>query len=336
MSDTDPRRALSSADVTVVVVSWQRCELLRECLQSLTNQTQPHQLVVVDNASTDGTGDMVRAQFPHAHLLSLATNIGFAGGMSAALSQINSRYIALLNNDAQADRHWLEASLAQLASDDVAAVTAKLLLQSEPGTAAPINNAGVLLLPTGYGADRGLGEPDTGRFSEPAEVFGFSGGGAVLRTLAVKAVGGFDPSYFLYYEDTDLSWRLRLAGWQIRYCPEAIVHHLHAASSDPESELFAFHTERNRLLTLYRNAPLWFAFTCTARFALTTGSLAVKHWLRMGVPPAQIFLPQLRLRVLGAVVRRLPATIAKRLHTRARVPRQTVLEQWRGVEQRQV
>ncbi|MEO6956763.1 MAG: glycosyltransferase family 2 protein [Antricoccus sp.] len=336
MPDTDPQREISSADVTVVVVSWQQRDLLRDCLRSLVGQTLPHRVLVVDNASTDGTGDMVRTQFPRAQLLTLTRNAGFAGGMSAALQQVNSRYVALLNNDAQADPHWLEASLVQLVAKDVAAVTAKLLLPSVSGAPARINNTGVLLLRTGYGADRGLGDLDDERYEQPADVFGFSGGAAVLRTLAVRAVGGFDPEYFLYYEDTDLSWRLRLAGWRISYCPTAVVHHLHAASSDPESELFAFHTERNRLLTLYRNAPVGFALSCTARFIITTGSLALKHWLRRPVAPAQVFLPQLRIRVLVALVRRLPKTVAKRIRTQARVPRRIVLDQWRGAGQGQV
>lgn len=336
MPDTNPQRKISSADVTVVVVSWEQRELLRNCLRSLAGQTLPHQVLVVDNASTDGTDEMVRTQFPTAQLLKLSRNIGFAGGMNAALEQVNSRYVALLNNDAQADPHWLEASLQQLAAKDVAAVSAKLLLLATAGESARINNAGVLLLRTGYGADRGLGDLNDERYEQPADVFGFSGGAAVLRTLAVRAVGGFDPEYFLYYEDTDLSWRLRLAGWRISYCPTAIVHHVHAASSDPASELFAFHTERNRLLTLYRNAPVGFALSCTARFIITTGSLALKHWLRRPVSPAQVFLPQLRIRVLGALVRRVPKTVAKRIRTRAPVPRRVVLDQWRGVSQRLV
>jgi len=239
-------------DVTVVVVTWQGRHLIEACLDSLSTQTAAHRVVVVDNASTDGTTELVRDRHPEVALVELATNTGFAGGVAAVLDQVETRYLALLNNDAEADPTWLREATAYLgAHPEVAAVSSRMLLSDVAGT---INNAGVLLLPTGYGADRGLGEPDGETFDQPVEVFAASGGAGVYRTLAVKAVGGIEPRYFMYYEDTDLSWRLRLAGWTIAYCPTAVVHHRHAASSAPGSPSFAFHTERNRLLTLARTA----------------------------------------------------------------------------------
>ena len=127
----------------------------------------------------------------------------------------------------------------------------------------------VVLLASGYGGDRGLGESDGASVAGAAAVFGFSGGAAVLRTLAVRAVGGIASGWFMYYEDTDLSWRLRLAGWQIVYEPAAVVHHRHAASSrTSRSESFAFFNERNRLLTLVRNAPSSVTATQLARFVV--------------------------------------------------------------------
>lgn len=328
---------LPADDITVVVVTWQGRDLARSALQSLAAQTQPHRVLVVDNASTDGTTDMLHSDFPGVELLALERNTGFAGGVAAALGRVDSRYFALLNNDARADPHWLENSLALLEKPQVAAVSAKMLLaeRRSPDGTPLINNAGVVLLSTGYGADRGLGAPDGEEYAVPARVFGFSGGAAVLRTLAVRAVGGFDPAYFMYYEDTDLSWRLRLAGWEIAYCPDAVVHHRHAASSDPDSEMFAFHNERNRLLTLLRDAPLGYAAAKIARFILTTGSLTVRHWLRRDVPARQVFLPQLRLRVLGSVARLLPRTLAKRARTTTRVPRPEVVSAWAGTPARE-
>jgi GT2 family glycosyltransferase len=199
---------------------------------------------------------------------------------------------------------------------------------------ATINNAGVVLLRSGYGADRGFGSPDDERFASPAEVFGFSGGAVVLRTLAVKAVGGFPADYFMYYEDSDLSWRLRLAGWQIVYAPHAVVHHLHAASADRRSEMFAFHNERNRLLMLLRNAPLAFAASRIARFVLTTASLTGKRLVGRAVPGDPVFQLRLRFRVLAAVLSRLPATVRQRRHVPHNRRRSEVLRQWLGVPDR--
>lgn len=333
---------MTAPDVTVVVVTWEQRDLTLTALASLAAQTVAHRVLVVDNGSTDGTADAVRDAHPHVEVLALPTNTGFAGGMAAALATVDTRFVALLNNDAVAEPDWLERSLAALTDGRVAAATSKLLLDeradgvgtdedtSAPATAPSVNNAGVLLLNSGYGADRGLRDADDERYAQPVEVFGFSGGAAVLRTLAVKAVGGFDANLFMYYEDTDLSWRLRLAGWRIVYVPDAVVHHRHAASSDPASRMFAFHTERNRLLTLARHAPAPFALTCTARFLVTTASLTAKRLARRPVPADHVFDPALRLSVALAVARRLPALVRDRAAAPHRRARGRTLRQWRG------
>jgi GT2 family glycosyltransferase len=358
MTDGESPVARVAGDVTVVVVTWEQRDLVLACLGSLARQTLAHRILVVDNASTDGTAEGVAEHFPNARILRQGSNRGFAGGVSAALDVVETRFVALLNNDAQADPRWLEASLVALAEPSVVAVTAKLLL-AEPGPsaepasrqsaavddpavnaapvdAATINNAGVVLLASGYGADRGLGSPDDERFASPVEVFGFSGGAVVMRTLAVKAVGGFDADYFMYYEDTDLSWRLRLAGWRIAYAPDAVVHHLHAASSDSQSQMFAFHNERNRLLTLLADAPLGFAVSKIVRFALTTASLAGKRLIGRAVPDDQVFRTDLRLRVIAAVLSRLPGTLGKRRRLPHDRRRAEVFHQWVGVTERPI
>ena len=318
-------------EVTVVVVTWERRDLVLACLGSLDEQTVAHRVLVVDNASSDGTVDQLEERFPRARILRQTSNLGFAGGVSAALDAVDTRFVALLNNDAQADPRWLEASLAVLADPTVVAVTSKLLLAADTST---INNAGVVLLKSGYGADRGLGCPDDGRFASAAEVFGFSGGAVVMRTQAVKAAGGFDAGFFMYYEDTDLSWRLRLAGGRIIYSPGAVVHHLHAASSDTRSEMFAFHNERNRLLMLLRNAPLGFAVWQSLRFVLTTASLAGKQLVGRTPPEDPVFRLALRLRVMVAVLSEIPASLRKRRRTPQPHRRTEVLRDWLGVPER--
>ena len=140
-------------------------------------------------------------------VLRLARNRGFAGGVSVALDRATTPFLALVNDDAVPEPGWLDALLAPFAAsdgDDIAATTAKLVLPD-----GSINNAGGGLLPDLYGFDRGLGEPDDGRWDAPVDVDAFCGAGAVLRTAAVRAVGGFPAHFFLYYEDTDTSMRLR-------------------------------------------------------------------------------------------------------------------------------
>lgn len=310
--------------VTVVIVTWNQAELAIAAIRSVLQQTVPARILVVDNASSDGTARRIATEHPDVRLLELPENTGFAGGVAAALDEVSTELVALLNNDAIADPRWLEASIAALDADPGAAsVAARMLLIDQPDR---VNNAGIVLLSSLYGADRGLGQVDDARYAEPVEVFAASGGAAVLRRLPVLAVGGVDPGYFMYYEDVDLGWRLRLAGWRAIYCPDAVVRHRHAASSDPGSARFALWNERNRLITLARNAPLSAFAQALARFVLTTASLSVKS-LRHGVPDVAVFTPRLRLRILAETARRLPRALAARTPSPRRAE---VLRRWRG------
>ena len=118
-----------------------------------------------------------------------------------------------------------------------------------------INNVGSRLVLGGYGGDRGFLEPDRGQYAASEEVFAWCGGAVLLSARYLREVGIFDDRYFMYYEDTDLAWRGRLAGWRYRYVPESVVRHEHAASSKEGSTMFTHFVERNRFLTLARNAP---------------------------------------------------------------------------------
>ena len=335
MGDASPGSRDTAAlptQVTVVVVTWQGAELLPTCLDSLAAQTMPHRVLVVDNASTDGTAAILTGY--DVDVLTLDRNTGFAGGVAAALDVLRSDYVALLNNDAAADPRWLEVSAALLDSDlDTAAVTARLVLwDPDDDGRAILNNAGVALVSGGYGTDRGFGQRDGPPFDHRQEVFGFSGGACMLRRLAVEAVGGIAPEFFMYYEDADLSWRMRLGGYTIRYEPAAIVRHRHGASSDLRSESFAYFTERNRMLMLLRCAPVDFAIRQVARFVLTTLSLAVRRRMRQPIPDAAVFRPRVRLRALVGVTRAARWAIWTRhgIGKRLTVPRSTVIDTWLG------
>jgi GT2 family glycosyltransferase len=295
----------------VVVVTWQGAALLPACLESLRRQTLPHDVVVVDNASTDGTTELLAREHPEVRVLRTARNLGFAGGVQAALDCVSADWVALLNNDAVADPDWLRALVAEAGEHpEAAAVTSRMYLRGR--TPPTLNNTGVLVLPSGYGADRDLGAGDDTR-RVAGEVFGFSGGAALLRTGAVRDVGGFPARFFLYYEDTDTSWRLRAAGWTVRYSPRAVVHHEHSASTGQDSALFAFHNERNRLLMLVRCAPLPKVARCWSGFALTTVSLAAKRLARRPLPRAHQFRIALRLRVIASALRLLPWAVRTRV-----------------------
>ena len=320
--------------LTVIIVTWNGRAYLPACLDSILDQTLPRQsyeVLVVDNASDDGTLELLNERYPDVRVIRSPSNRGFAGGCALGLAATPAPVAVLLNNDAVAAPDFLEHIVEPLDTPDVAATTAKVLLMprfrdARSGeapvvladgrslvVAAPesdqddlldvVNSTGNEVDVRGYGRDRGWLTIDAA--PHPADVFGFCGAAAALDTAAVSAVGGFDGDYFLYYEDTDLSWRLRLAGYRIVHVPSATVRHHHAGSSGEGSELHRFYDERNRLLTLTKNAPLGMALRAVLRYPLTTASIARREFPR---------LPRTRTRVRAAAsyLRLLPPAMSRR------------------------
>ena len=256
--------------VSVVVVNFNGVRLLADCLDSIAAQEVPGglEVVVVDNASTDGSREHLRAR-PDVRLVEVDRNLGFAGGNNVGIRAASADLVALLNTDARARPGWLAGLAAALDGDPGAgAATPKVVF---PGRPVRIQNAGSVIYRDGSGADRGSGELDAGQYDRPEEVFAFCGNGVMLRRRALDEAGLFDEDFFAYYEDTDLSWRLRRRGWRILYRPEAVVEHDHATTSGEWSPQFVFWVDRNRLLMIARNASAGFA----ARAVLSLGRLVL-------------------------------------------------------------
>lgn len=175
-----------------------------------------------------------------------------------------------------------------------------------------INNVGSELVDGTYGADRGFLEVDDGQYEEATDVFAWSGGAVLLSRRYLDDVGRFDERLFLYYEDLDLAWRGRARGWRYRYVPESVVRHIHSASSDERSAMFAFYNERNRLLTLARNASGRRATSAAARSLLITASYARRDVLSplLRRHPPRWETVGVRLRALCSFLRLLPGTLA--------------------------
>ncbi len=188
-----------------------------------------------------------------------------------------------------------------------------------------VNNVGSLVFTAGYGADRGYQEVDAGQYDTAQDVFAICGCAVAFRTEAGRQMDWFDDDFFLYYEDTDLSWRLRLAGWRLRYEPSAVVRHVHSASSIEWSPTFVFHTTRNRLLMLVKDATPGRAREQYVAFLGETLQMArpVVGALRRGRRPAARPL-QARVRATGSLLRLTPAALRKRraISRTAVVPRE--------------
>jgi GT2 family glycosyltransferase len=296
---------------TVVVVTRDGLGFLDGCLEALLGQELDggFEVILVDNASVDGSAEHVSEHFPAVRLLQSTRNRGFAGGNNLGIRAARGRHVVLLNDDTRVRPGWLRALVAAAESGDrVGAVAAKLLYARRPGV---LQSTGSLLLSDGSGADRGMDEPDHGQFDRREEVFAGSGASLLLCREALADTGLLDESFFMYYEDTDLCWRLRLRGWRVIYEPAAVVEHEHAGSSREWSPFFTFHADRNRLFMLLKNAR-------PAFLARSYAALLRRAASGSGGGPRRPAREEVRSRVLASFAVHVPEMLAKRTVVRGR------------------
>src|SRR5579885_2963214 len=258
-----------SGSISVVVVNWNRRDLLRSCLRSLAAQQLPHpfEVVVVDNGSDDGSPDMVAAlaaeEFSagrpfRVQLVRNQYNVGFCAANNQGFAATESEFIALLNNDAEAEPGWLAAlSTAFKDRPDVGMAASKILVYEDP---ARIDKAGHLIYLDGQNRGRGTGEIDRGQYDRVEEVLWPDGCAAMYRRAMLDEIGGFDEDFFAYADDAELGLRARIAGWKCLYIPEAVVRHHRASSLGVTSARRLELIERNRILLAAKLFPwslLW-------------------------------------------------------------------------------
>ena len=439
--------------VRVAVLNWNGGAMTARCIEHLAATDYPAerlQLVVVDNASSDGSVELVTDRFPQVEVIQNGDNLGFVGLNAALRDPDGADYVALVNNDAFCEPGWLWPLVEALEADEgLGAASSKLVfapafhelvietptfrppgdgrdlgvqvrgiavdgasvfhlaqyvagcfgpearpggelrwtggravirvpieadehaadfrfadlelaaerpkqievrsgryrLRVDVGTAARtvrvpmagppfdvVQNAGSVLIEDGFGADRGFMAVDEGQFEEPAEVFNWCGGAVLLRAAYLADVGVLDDRFFLYYEDTDLSWRGQQLGWRYAYVPTSVLRHVHAATSGAGSDVFQFHVERNRLLMLAKSAPWRLALRQSVGFVTATASYVRRDVLpplrHLRRPPIRYV--RNRIRAFLSFLRLLPAVLADRRELRRRrtVPDEVLTRRW--------
>ncbi len=429
----------SDLPVRLVVLNYNGGDLTLRCLRHLERLDWPSdrlQIVCIDNASTDGSADVIAREFPDLDLRRQSTNGGFPANNVAMGDLDGVRFVGLINNDAFVEPGWLTPLVEALDADrGLGAVSSKLLLEPrfasvsfsvpvfDPGAgderdlgvmvrtvlidgvdvtrdahlgdtgwgvetdrdgsfewsmpnavlrvpvpdesggslaviefesrvqtsltidggdgpevvSLPIgrcrisvtvtsqrfdvlNNVGSIVFSDGAGADRGWLEIDRGQLDAPVEVFAWCGGSVLFRPEYLEDVGVFDEHFFLYYEDTDLSWRGRARGWRYRTVPTSVARHVHAASTGEGSSTFAHYVERNRLVMLAKNAPIRLAVLQTCRFALVTASYARRDIVRPLMKGRRPWPGTVRRRLssLLGFLKLMPVIIRERRNVRSR------------------
>ncbi|HVY33554.1 MAG TPA: glycosyltransferase family 2 protein [Caulobacteraceae bacterium] len=241
--------------VSVVIVTFQSADTLGRCLQALKAQTwTDYEVLIADNASTDGAPQAAAKADPSLRLLPMGANLGFAAANNRAAQVATGRWLVLLNPDAYPEPDWLEQLLACAAAHPEArCFTSRQLMAKDPSRLDGLGDAMTII---GFPFRGGYGQPDPGPGGAAHEVFSPCGAAMMMDRALFLSLGGFDEAFFCYCEDVDLGYRLQLLGEAVIAAPAACVLHEGSASTGGRrSDFSLYYGARNRLWTFVKNTP---------------------------------------------------------------------------------
>lgn len=240
------------ARLSVIIPNWNGAHFLPTCLDALRRQTHPAaEVIVVDNASSDESRELLARDYPEVRLLPLDENRGFAGAVNAGIRAAEGEIIVLLNNDTEADPQWLaELDRALAEHPDAGSAASKIRLFEPRDT---FHSAGDSYRTDGLPVNRGVWQKDVGQFDREEYIFGGCGGAVAYRREMLEQIGLFDELFFFNCEDVDLAWRAQLAGWRCIYVPTALVYHCLSATGGGVTS--SYYAGRNTLWVLAKDVP---------------------------------------------------------------------------------
>jgi len=242
--------------VSIIVVNYNGEKFIEQCISSILKSKYPFfELIVIDNASTDKSREILQEKFGDDNRLRIIinkTNVGFAEANNIGVAKSRGKYLAFVNNDTEVDPYWL-SELIRVAESDltIGACQSKLVIMGTDlldGTGDFITENGISFIRS----HRIRNSPD----HINAEIFSARAAAMLVRKKIFTAVGGFDPDYFIGYEDVDLGWRIRLLGYKVVFVPTSIVYHIGRASTSRKRDLESFHVHKNCMMTLIKNYGL--------------------------------------------------------------------------------
>ena len=291
---------MAQPTVAVVILSWNGWSFLEEFLPSVLQTTYPSaRIIVADNASTDGSVDLLRKHFPTVEVIALPENYGFAEGYNQALRQVEADYYVLLNQDVAVEPGWIEPVVAAMEGDTtMAAAQPKLRAFHQRDHFEYAGAAGGFMDRFAYTFCRGrifdTLEKDEGQYDTPTDIFWASGAAMFVRAELFHQLGGLDGDFFAHMEEIDLCWRMKEAGYTIQYVPESIVYHVGGGSLPQGNPRKTFLNFRNNLVMAWKNWPgyaLWWKWplrlvldgvaalkALAVRDFATIGAIVKAHW----------------------------------------------------------
>jgi len=265
------------AKVAVVILNWNTKDLLRRFLPTVLEHTAMYsgaEVIVADNASTDGSVDVLCKEFPNVRCIVLAENYGFAGGYNKALAQVEADYYVLLNSDVETTPGWIAPLVQHFEQNDsIAVAVPKIRSQCRKEYFEHAGAAGGYIDKYGFPFCAGrvfdTVEVDFGQYDRSCSIFWGSGAALMIKSELWHRMGGLDVDFFAHMEEIDLCWRLKNMGYSIQYCSESTVFHV-GGGTLPEASPFKLYLNfRNNLFLLYKNLPAkGFVSTLFVRFLL--------------------------------------------------------------------
>lgn len=259
--ETQPAVMSSYPKAAIVILNWNGRFFLEKFLPSVYNSSYPNlEFILGDNGSTDDSVAFVQSFYPGIRVICTGNNLGFAGGYNEVLRQVDADYFVLLNSDVEVTPDWLQPIIALMEKDPaIAAAQPKIRNYHQRDTFEHAGAAGGYIDRFGYPFCRGrilnVLEKDEGQYDDACEIFWATGAAMVIRRSCWISAGGFDADFFAHMEEIDLCWRLKLAGYTIWYCPDAVVYHVGGGTLHKENPYKTYLNFRNNLLMLQKNLP---------------------------------------------------------------------------------
>jgi len=301
--------------VSVCIVTYNSAEDIIACLEAVARQTHPiERIIVVDNASTDGTAERVRQWSERVRLLANSENTGFAGGQNQAIAAAGGDYVLVLNPDVVLDPDYVSEIVAVMEQDpSIGSAAGQLVRADRPDI---MDSAGLAMKRNRQAYDLASGEP-AAKWGLPRDVFGVSGAAAVYRTDMIRDISYngqfFDETFFAYKEDVDVAWRARRLRWTAKYVPAARAVHRRGWKQGQRKSLPLFirkHSYQNRFFALIKNEPAGWHWLALIPLLLVSEILKLGY-IVLREPPL--------LGCWATIFRKLPEMLAKRRWLAARI-----------------